>query len=478
MAEDIQNLGDILRKLRDSSAVNGDGARPDEGYIYREEPEELCPTCGNRRWLTVEVPVGHPDFGKAQPCQCQVEASAGERESRLRRYANLGPLSRRTFGSLDLNGRSEDPASRRLFGIARGAAMFYAEEPTGWLTLTGPNGSGKTHLAAAIANHCIENGRPVFFVYVPDLLDDLRSTYAPTSEMSYSELFEQVINAPLLVLDGLGTQSPTPWAQEKLQQIFNRRANAELPTVVTTAANLSEIDPYIVSRLTDPDLSRVLEVGSRVQGLERQLGSVPEGMLARMTFQDFDRRGFNSSAHHQKSLEAAFKAAQLYAADPDGWLGFFGRTGVGKTHLAIAIAGERLKQGQPVLFAPVPRLLDHLRGTFEENSRFTYGREFEKLQEAPMLILDDLGIERRSDWAYEKLYQLIVHRHDLRLPTVITTHINLTDKGDIGAKLEKDAGRGLDDARNASILSRMNDQSVVSLMPIDARDFRPKKRHR
>ena len=95
-----------------------------------------------------------------------------------------------------------------------------------------------------------------------------------------------------------------------------------------------------------------------------------------------------------------------------------------------------------------------------------------------MLILDDLGIERRSDWAYEKLYQLIVHRHDLRLPTVITTHINLTDKGDIGAKLEKDAGRGLDDARNASILSRMNDQSVVSLMPIDARDFRPKKRHR
>ena len=191
---------------------------------------------------------------------------------------------------------------------------------------------------------------------MPDLLDDLRSTYAPASDMSYSELFEQVINAPLLVLDGLGTQSPTPWAQEKLQQLFNRRANAEFPTVITTAANLSEIDPYIVSRMTDPDLSRVLEVGSRVQGVERQLGSVPEEMLARMTFQDFDRRGFNSLAHHQKSLEAAFKAAQLYAADPDGWLGFFGRTGVGKTHLAIAIAGERLKQGQPVLFAPVPRL--------------------------------------------------------------------------------------------------------------------------
>ena len=469
MAEDIQNLGDILRKLRDSSAVNGDGSRPDEGYIYREEPEELCSICGNRRWLTVEVPVGHPEFGKAQPCQCQVETSAGERESRLRRYANLGPLSRRTFGSTNPNGRAKDPETMRLFGAAYEASLAYAEQPSGWLVLTGPNGSGKTHLAAAIANHCIENGRPVFFVHVPDLLDDLRSTYAPASEMSYSELFEQVNDTPLLVLDGLGTQSPTPWAQEKLQQIFNRRANAELPTVVTTAADVSEIDPYIASRMTNSDLTRVLAVGNRVQGPAKQLGSVPEEMLSRMTFQTFDTRGNNPSAAQRASLQAAFDAAKHYASYPDGWLCFFGHTGVGKTHLAVAIAGERLKQGKPVLFAPVPRLLDHLRGTFDEKSRFTYGREFEKLQDAPMLILDDLGIERQSDWAYEKLYQLFVHRHDLRLSTVITTHINLIDVGGTGASLRVDTGR------DASILSRMKDKTVVSLKPIDVPDFRPKK---
>ena len=81
MAEDFQDLGDILRKRRDSSAVNGDGARPDDEYVYREEPEDVCPVCGNRRWLTSEVPVGHPDFGKAQPCECQADATAGERES-------------------------------------------------------------------------------------------------------------------------------------------------------------------------------------------------------------------------------------------------------------------------------------------------------------------------------------------------------------------------------------------------------------
>ena len=147
-----------------------------------------------------------------------------------------------------------------MFGIAYEAALAYAEQPSGWLVLTGPHGSGKTHLAAAISNHCIEQGCPVFFVHVPDLLDDLRSTYSPMSELSYSDLFEQVNDAPLLVLDGLGSQSPTPWAQEKLQQIFNRRANSELPTVVTTAAQIGDIDPYIASRMTNPRLGRVVEV--------------------------------------------------------------------------------------------------------------------------------------------------------------------------------------------------------------------------
>ena len=473
MVDDFQDLGDILRKRPDSSVVDGDGARPDEDYVYREEPEEICATCGNRRWLTVEAPVGHPDFGKAQPCQCQVELAEDERTSRLRRYANLGPLSRRTFESTEWNGKSEDSESRRLFGVARGAAQAYAEQPSGWLVLTGPNGSGKTHLAAAIANHCIENGRPVFFVYVPDLLDDLRSTYAPTSEMSYSELFEQVINAPLLVLDGLGTQSPTPWAQEKLQQLFNRRANAELPTVVTTAADLAEIDPYLASRMNDPDLSSVIAVGIRVHGSTMQSGGVPEEMLARMTFKEFDPRGNNSSDHHRKSLEAAFKAAQEYVADPDGWLCLFGGTGVGKTHLAVAIVAECIRKKQPVLFFTVPGLLDHLRETFEENSGFSYGSEFDKLKEAPLLILDDLGIEHRTDWAYEKLYQLIVYRHDLRLPTVITTYVNLFGKGDVGKGLKK-----IEPGRDASIFSRMNDKSVVSLVPIDAREYRPKKRRR
>ena len=156
------------------------------------------------------MPVGHPDFGKTEPCECQAEITTSERSERLRRYSNLGVLSRMTFDSTNPTGRSENEEAQRMFASAFRAAVAYAEEPTGWLILSGPHGSGKTHLAAAIANRCIELGSPVFFVHVPDLLDDLRSTYAPHSMISYSDLFDQVNDAPMLILDGLGTQSATP----------------------------------------------------------------------------------------------------------------------------------------------------------------------------------------------------------------------------------------------------------------------------
>ena len=87
--------------------------------------------------------------------------------------------------------------------------------------LAGAHGSGKTHLAAAIANMCIEGGRPVFFVSVPDLLDDLRASYAPTSDIAYSDLFQQVKEAPLLVLDDLGSQSSTASSMRPARKFRN-----------------------------------------------------------------------------------------------------------------------------------------------------------------------------------------------------------------------------------------------------------------
>lgn len=460
----MENLGDILRKLSDTERLpNGSDGGTDNGAEtdpdYPVEVEEVCSYCHGRGWLTPRVPVGDADFGSVVACTCQATKTAEERSDRLRRYSNLGYLSRLTFDSLDTNGRAPDPESRHLFSTASAVSSTYAEDPSGWLALIGPNGSGKTHLAASIANQCIDNGRPVFFVHVPDLLDHLRASFAPTSDITYSDLFEQVLTAPLLILDGLGAQSSTPWAQEKLHQIFNHRTAGELPTIITTAVALDDLDAYLASRIQNAGLCRILETHSRVQSPAHQVGRIDPQLLAHMTFDRFDIRGNGPTARERASLEAAFDAAQAYARDPHGWLTLLGGTGVGKTHLAVATAAERMEKGQPVFFAFVPELLEDLRRYAFDNDRGTsFDRLFQQVKSAPLLILDDLGQEQNTPWAVEKLYQIIVHRHNARLPTIITSStIDVTGE-------------------SGPITSRVRDPAVSLLIHMDAPDFRLKGR--
>jgi len=137
-------------------------------------------------------------------------------------------------------------------------AQEFANDPDGWLVITGPYGSGKTHLAAAIANYQAGRGYNLpKFVVIPDLMDHLRSTFGPNSSVSLDILFEDVKTAHLLILDDLGTQNMTSWTREKLYQLFNYRYNAELPTVITTPELRDEMDPRILSRLQDKRLCKM-----------------------------------------------------------------------------------------------------------------------------------------------------------------------------------------------------------------------------
>ncbi len=86
----------------------------------------------------------------------------------------------------------------------------------------------------------------------PDLLDHLRAAFSPSSGTTYDRRFDEIRTAPLLILDDLGAQSTTPWAKEKLHQLFNYRYNAELPTVITVAAEMmKDIDERLRTRLLD-----------------------------------------------------------------------------------------------------------------------------------------------------------------------------------------------------------------------------------
>ena len=198
------------------------------------------------REVVVHAEITAPDYRRPSEDTRQPELSS------------LNQHAQQTFGTFSMRkGEKLDPKDERSLEEAFKAANAYAEDPSGWLVFLGPYGSGKTHLAAAIANYRASAGHAVMFVVVPDLLDHLRATFNPHSTVSYDRRFEEVRTAPLLVLDDLGTQAMTPWVREKLYQLFNHRYNAALPTVITTADSLEEIDPRLRSRLLDRRLCRI-----------------------------------------------------------------------------------------------------------------------------------------------------------------------------------------------------------------------------
>lgn len=166
-----------------------------------------------------------------------------------------------TFGNFSMREPEHlTPEEQASLEKAFRTARDFAESPKGWLVLLGANWCGKTHLAAAIGNYRLSLGESPMFVVVPDLLDHLRATFSPNSTTSYDHLFDQVRTTRLLILDDLGTQSATPWAREKLYQLFNYRYNAELPTVITTSMQLEEVDPRIRSRMMDTKLCRICAI--------------------------------------------------------------------------------------------------------------------------------------------------------------------------------------------------------------------------
>ncbi len=201
--------------------------------------------------IVTKVEINAPDYRNPTDEVGHLELSSLALHGKLR------------FDNFELR-RDEGLTREELAGImeAKHIAEAFAAHPEGWLVFAGPYGTGKTHLAAAIGNYQAALGNPPLMVSVPDLLDHLRASFNPNSQVSLDQRFEEIKNARILILDDLGTQSATPWAREKLYQLFNYRYVAELPTVITSSLTPDELDPRIYSRLVDTRLTRIVNLAT------------------------------------------------------------------------------------------------------------------------------------------------------------------------------------------------------------------------
>lgn len=215
-------------------------------------PSAVCHICKGAGYLRIDVPFGHPNFGKPFACECKDAERKEKRRQQLRSMSNLDAFQDKSFKTFN----PRVPGVQEAYQVA----AEYAKSPGGWLLLIGPNGCGKTHLAAAIANQSLHDGALVLFAVVPDLLFDLRATFAPTATEAHDQLFNKMREAEMLVLDDLGAQRSSPWATETLFQLLNYRYNLGFPTVITSnLQGLQGIDDRIRSRLTDHSLVTIVK---------------------------------------------------------------------------------------------------------------------------------------------------------------------------------------------------------------------------
>jgi DNA replication protein DnaC len=464
----MKRLSELAAKMAETTQVENtpNSWSPDDEPLNitcfdPEAPDKPCPICRGMGVIKYAVTPDDPRFGKLFRCPNNPLEVDTERQSRLRRISNLETYKNKTLANFRHDIPMYTPFALQSLKIAHDKAISYAEDPHGWLIFEGAYGTGKTHLAAAIGNERLRRGDTVLFMTTPDLLDHLRGTYAPNSDMAYDELFNRVKNIDLLILDDVGTENPSDWAREKLFQILNHRYSNELPTVITTNENLDNFDPRIRSRMMEN--SRVILSAPDFRNETKNKKDEVLSHLARyshMTFETFEV-GHEDNPDYEKLLKAA-QAAEAFAHNPRAdkiWLYFMGGYGTGKTHLAAAIANYRSSLGDNVMFITVPDLLDHLRTAFDPKADVTFDKLFNQVRTVPILVLDDLGTESTKPWAQEKLFQILDHRYVSLLPTVITTAKELQELPE-------------------RIVSRLLDQRICRNIGIVATSYakRPKRR--
>ncbi len=152
---------------------------------------------------------------------------------------------------------------------------------------------------------------------------------------------------------------------------------------------------------------------SRIRSLKTS--GIQEPALTNWTF---------ASAEDSPSIQMARRYVDHWPQMKENNLGLllWGDVGTGKSFTAACIANALLESGVPVLMTNFSKILNKMGGMYSEQ-RYQY---IASLAEYELLIIDDLGIERSTDYAMEQVYAVVDERYKSNKPLIVTTNLTIS----------------------------------------------------
>lgn len=241
------------KNIRNDSTLQADATKQTGGGITSvaessiaiRDAGPVCPLCGDRGIIL--------QGDSAVPCSCMEKRKIENnfKYARLSRElinCRFEKFSLGYYKDADPNNEDHGNAQKALKAAKEFVKNVQKNPHEVGLLFTGSVGSGKTYLAASIANELIESQQKLLFLIVPDLLDELRATFNNKSENTEYDLLDIARTIPILILDDLGAHNYTEWSRNRIYTILNYRMNEQLPTIITTNLDFNDIEHHLGER--------------------------------------------------------------------------------------------------------------------------------------------------------------------------------------------------------------------------------------